>query len=228
MAQEDVLELVHASAVELADDVVAGCAEFVDRCDVAVYPPFPYLQAVGRTLGHHGLLLGAQNLYHQSNGAYTGEISTEMLLDLNVKVVLVGHSERRHVIGENDELVNAKARAALDAGLDVVLCVGETLEERQAGRTKKVNVGQLMAGLRDVAPEQIAAGDDRLRAGLGHRDGQRRHAPGRGRGPRRPAGRRVGSIRRGRRPVGPHTVWRLGQGGRAPPGCSRSRISTVG
>ena len=144
-----------ASAVELADDVVAGCAEFVDRCDVAVYPPFPYLQAVGRTLGHHGLLLGAQNLYHQSNGAYTGEISPEMLLDLNVKVVLVGHSERRHVIGENDELVNAKARAALDAGLDVVLCVGETLEERQAGRTKKVNVGQLMAGLRDVAPEQM-------------------------------------------------------------------------
>jgi triosephosphate isomerase len=78
-----------------------------------------------------------------------------MLLDLNVKVALVGHSERRHVIGEDDDLINAKARAALAAGLQVVLCVGETLEQRQAGRTKQVNVGQLMSGLREVAPEQM-------------------------------------------------------------------------
>ena len=103
-----------ASAVELADDVVAGCGQLVERCDVAVFPPFPYLQAVGRTLGHHGLLLGAQDLYHMPNGAYTGEVSTEMLLDLNVRVVLVGHSERRHVIGEDDDLVNAKLKAALE------------------------------------------------------------------------------------------------------------------
>ena len=83
-----------ASAVELADDIVAACSHLADRCDIALYPPFPYLQVVGRTLGHHGFLLGAQNVYHQSNGAYTGEVSTDMLLDLNVKVVLVGHSER--------------------------------------------------------------------------------------------------------------------------------------
>ncbi|MHC4220109.1 MAG: triose-phosphate isomerase [Planctomycetota bacterium] len=144
-----------ASAVELADDIVAGCDKFVDRCDVAVFPPFPYLQAVGRTLGHHEVMLGAQDLYHLPNGAYTGEVSTDMLLDLNVKVALVGHSERRHVIGEDDDLINAKARAALAAGLQVVLCVGETLEQRQAGRTKQVNVGQLMSGLREVAPEQM-------------------------------------------------------------------------
>ena len=144
-----------ASAVELADDVVAACGCFADRCDIALYPPFPYLQVVGRTLGHHGLLLGAQDVYHQPNGAYTGEISTDMLLDLNVKVVLIGHSERRHVIGENDELVNAKLLAALEAGLGVVLCIGETLEQREAGDTNRVNVSQLMAGLRDVAPEQM-------------------------------------------------------------------------
>jgi triosephosphate isomerase len=144
-----------ASAVELADDVVAGCGQPVERCDVAVFPPFPYLQAVGRTLGHHGLLLGAQDLYHLPNGAYTGEVSTEMLLDLNVMVVLVGHSERRHVIGEDDDLVNAKLQAALEGGLDAILCVGETLEERQAGRTRQVNVGQLMSGLRDVPADQM-------------------------------------------------------------------------
>ena len=144
-----------AGAVELADNIAAGCRDLVAHCDVAIYPPFPYLQAVGRTLGHHGLLLGAQDVFHMPNGAYTGEVSVEMLLDLNVRWVLVGHSERRHVIGEDDDVVNAKARAALDGGLDVVLCLGETLEQRQAGLTKRVNVGQLVSGLRGVTREQM-------------------------------------------------------------------------
>ncbi len=144
-----------ASAVELADDIVAACDAFVADCDIALYPPFPYLQAVGRTLGHHGILLGAQDVYHEANGAYTGEVSVDMLLDLNVQVVLVGHSERRHVIGEGDDLINAKVRAALDAGLQVVLCLGETLAQRRSGETHQVNVGQLMAGLREVQARQL-------------------------------------------------------------------------
>jgi triosephosphate isomerase len=145
-----------ASAVELADDVVAGCDRLVEHCDVAIFPPFPYLQAVGRTIGHHEVWLGAQDFWHRPAGAYTGEVGLDMLLDLNVKVALVGHSERRHVIGEDDELINAKTLAGLEAGLQIVLCVGETLEQRQAGRTKRVNVGQLMAGLRRVEPEHMA------------------------------------------------------------------------
>ena len=144
-----------ASAVELANDVVAGCSPFLDRVDVAVFPPFPYLQAVGRTLGHDGVTLGAQDLFDQPRGAFTGEVGTEMLLDLNVSQVLVGHSERRHQIGEPDDLVNRKLRAALWAGLSATLCVGETLEQRQAGRTEPNTVGQLMAGLSGVPPEQM-------------------------------------------------------------------------
>ena len=143
-----------ASAVELAQDIVAGCAGFVEQCDIAIYPPFPYLQAVGQKLGHHGLLLGAQDFYFQPDGAYTGEVSTDMLLDLNVSVVLAGHSERRHVIGEDEDLINEKVLAGLEAGLDVVLCVGETLEQREAGRVKQVNIGQLMSGLREVSGER--------------------------------------------------------------------------
>ena len=144
-----------ASAVELTEDVIAGCAALVQRCDVAVFPPFPYLHLVGKTLGHHGILLGAQDVYYEPNGAFTGEVSAEMLVDLNVAIVLCGHSERRHVIGESDEIVNLKVQAALDAGLWVTLCIGETIEQREAGDTEAVNIRQLAAGLDGVPVEQM-------------------------------------------------------------------------
>ena len=139
-----------ASAVELADDVVAACSRHVDRCDVVLFPPFVYLQAVGHRLGHHGIMLGAQDVYPRPNGAFTGEISPEMLLDLNVSMALVGHSERRHVIGESDELIAEKLHAVIDAGLPAMLCVGETLEQREAGRTDQINVHQVMSALQGV------------------------------------------------------------------------------
>ncbi len=139
-----------AGAVRLAAEIVAGCVSRLRHCDVVIYPPFPYLKAVGDVLGDGGVRLGAQDVFHQPDGAFTGEVSCAMLLDLHVRGVLVGHSERRLVIGEDDDLVNAKALAAVAAGLQVVLCVGETLEQREAGRTEEVTLGQVRAGLRGV------------------------------------------------------------------------------
>ena len=144
-----------ASAVELADDIVAGIGNLPEQCDIAVFPPFPYLQSVGRTLGHHGIKLGAQDVYHEANGAYTGEISVDMLLDLNATVVLIGHSERRHVIGEGDELINRKAVHAVEAGLDIILCLGETMTQREAGQTRQINLGQLASGLRGITAARM-------------------------------------------------------------------------
>ena len=145
-----------AAATALAGDVVAGCAGLTDRCDVVVFPPFPYLQRVGEVLGATGVILGAQDLFWTVNGAYTGEVSAEMLIDLGVRTVLAGHSERRHVIGEDDQMVNAKLRHALGAGLQAVLCIGETLEQRQAGRTEEVNLSQLANGLGDISSDLAA------------------------------------------------------------------------
>jgi triosephosphate isomerase len=144
-----------ASGVELADDLVGLEGGLHEQCDIAIFPPFPYLKSVGKTLVHSGIKLGAQDVYHQPNGAFTGEVSTEMLLDLNVGVVLIGHSERRHVMMEDDDLVNAKARASIEAGLDIILCVGETFIQREAGRTEAINLAQLEAGLREIGPQHM-------------------------------------------------------------------------
>ncbi|VAX35662.1 Triosephosphate isomerase [hydrothermal vent metagenome] len=139
----------------LARAIAAGLGE-APACEVVVFPPFPFLLAVGEALGG-SLKLGAQDCYHQPDGAYTGEVSIEMLKDCGVSVVLTGHSERRHVLGETDELVNAKTRAVLDGGLACVLCIGETLDQREAGQTDAVNEAQLRAGLAGVSAEQMAS-----------------------------------------------------------------------
>lgn len=145
------------SSATLARAIVDGLVG-MQGVDVAVFPPFPYLLAVGAILRERGstIRLGAQDAYGEPDGAYTGEVSIAMLKDCGVSVVLTGHSERRHVIGENETIVHEKTRAVLAAGLDCVLCVGERLEEREADRTDMVNEEQVRLGLRDVPPEQIA------------------------------------------------------------------------
>lgn len=142
---------VQSLAQELARKHPAGA-----KVDVAVFPPFPYLLEARAALAGSAIKLGAQDFYHESDGAYTGEVSLAMLKDVGVSVVLVGHSERRHVIGETDELLNRKLRAALKAGMEVILCVGEKLEQRELGQTDAVNAAQVSYGLAGVAAADMA------------------------------------------------------------------------
>ena len=135
-----------AAAIELAKAVAKGTPKGVD---VGVAPPFVYLDAVGQAIAGSSVLLGAQDVYFEKNGAFTGEISTDMLKDLGVKFVLTGHSERRHVLHEPGTLVSKKAHAAYAAGLIVVHCVGEKLEERDANKTLQV----VQAQLEELTPE---------------------------------------------------------------------------
>lgn len=151
------MNLDRAGAVALAERVcesVGGSA----GVEVALFAPFPYLRDVAQVIERSGCAarLGAQDLSDRDNGAFTGEVSAAMLLDCGVRTVLTGHSERRHVIGESDELVGAKTRKALESGLDVILCVGETIEQREAGQTDAVNERQTRAGLAGVSPADMA------------------------------------------------------------------------
>src|SRR5437899_8542600 len=122
---------------ELAAAVVKGCAGWAG-VRVAVCPPFPYLSVVGEVLRGSPVALGAQNVYPANEGAFTGEVSPTMIKDVGCRYVIVGHSERRHGLGETDPFINSKVHAALNAGLDPILCVGETSDQRKAGRTEAV------------------------------------------------------------------------------------------
>jgi triosephosphate isomerase len=141
-----------ADATRLAKAIVDGMS-IENRVSVAVCPPFPYLALVGEILKGSRVALGAQNLYPEKEGAFTGEVSPTMLLDLGCKYVILGHSERRHKMGESNTFINKKVRVALAAGLDVILCVGETLDQREADQTETVLDGQLIQGLAGLSAD---------------------------------------------------------------------------
>lgn len=151
------MNLNGSQAVELATQLADGFSAG-DVVEAAVCPAFPYLEKVASALSarNNPIKVGAQDFYTQPNGAFTGEVSLEMLKDVGVSVVLVGHSERRHVLGETDPLLNDKVLAALEAGMDVILCIGEKIEQREAGKTDLINAGQLAYGLAGVSAQQMA------------------------------------------------------------------------
>ena len=146
------------SSVELAKAVVSGSAGVArEKVTVAVLPPFVYLQSVVRAVSASGVAVGAQDVYFEPKGAFTGEISPAMLKDVGCTYVLCGHSERRHVIGETDELVGKKVTAALGGGLLPILCVGELLQERDAGQTEQVVERHLRTGLAGLSADKMSA-----------------------------------------------------------------------
>jgi triosephosphate isomerase len=142
-------------AAQLAQGLVEGLGS-EQRVQVAVCPPFPYLFSVAQVLKGSPILLGGQNLYPEQEGAFTGEVSPTMLRDVGCRYVILGHSERRHVLGESDAFINRKVKVALEGGLDVIFCVGETLDERQGNLTEQVLDRQVTAGLAGVTPEDMA------------------------------------------------------------------------
>jgi triosephosphate isomerase len=144
-----------ATARALAADVVKGLGD-EQRVTVAVCPPFPYLSVVADVVRGSPVALGAQNCYHEKEGAFTGEVSPVMLADVGCKYVILGHSERRHKLGESNDFVNRKVHAALDAGLHVILCMGETLNERETNRTDFVLKQQLAGSLAAVEASELA------------------------------------------------------------------------
>jgi triosephosphate isomerase len=148
---------MHTTATEakrLAKAIVDGVGG-EDRISIAVCPPFPYLALVGDILKGSRIALGAQNLYPEKEGAFTGEVSPTMLLDLGCKYVILGHSERRHKLGETDTFVNQKVRYALAVGLNVVFCVGEILDQRNANETETVLDRQLSQGLASIPADSL-------------------------------------------------------------------------
>jgi triosephosphate isomerase len=148
------MNLDRAGAVALATEI-AGRAENFPGVDLAVCPPFVYLEAVRGALGNSSVGLGAQNMYHLASGAFTGEVSPTMLKDVGCRYVILGHSERRHVFNESNADVNKKVIAALAHGLVPIVCVGEQLAEREAGRTREVIREQFEGSLAGVTAEQM-------------------------------------------------------------------------
>jgi triosephosphate isomerase len=123
--------------------------------DIVFAPPFTALQTVAEMIKGTGIALSAQNLHWEDKGAFTGEISAEMLLDLGCKYVIIGHSERRQFFGETDETVNRKLRQALNKGLHPIVCVGETLKEREAGTTNGVIERQVAGALQRITATEM-------------------------------------------------------------------------
>ncbi len=149
------MNTTRAEAVALAQAVAAG-AGASPPCDVAVIPPFPWLVPVADALKGSAVALGAQDVYSEPKGAYTGEVSPGMLQEVGCTYVLVGHSERRHVIGESDEATNHKVHAALESGLHVILCIGETLAERDRNLQERVFQRQVYSACAGLTDEQFA------------------------------------------------------------------------
>jgi triosephosphate isomerase (TIM) len=144
-----------ASVASLVEALGRGGAD-AGEVEVAVFPPYVFLVEVAQALRNSGIRLGAQDVCDRDDGAFTGEVSGHMLADCGCRYVIIGHSERRHIFGESDALTASKYAAALRAALCPILCVGETLTEREAGQTEAVLARQIDAVVAEVGASSLA------------------------------------------------------------------------
>ncbi len=147
------MNLNRQQSVELASALGRVASDSV--AEVLVCPPFVYLDGVSSAVEGTAVKVGAQDVYFEEKGAFTGEISSLMLTDLGCTYVILGHSERRHVMGETDEVVNLKVKTALAGGLTPIVCVGETLDERENGQTMDVVRRQISGSLSDLTTTEL-------------------------------------------------------------------------
>lgn len=140
---------------ELATQIVQGLRESPGSVEVVLAPPFTALTRVGETIGDSAIKLAAQNSHWDESGAFTGEISPPMLAEVGCEFVIVGHSERRHIFSESDDMIARKVAAVIKHGMRPILCIGETSDERRAGQTATVIARQLIAALKGVTEDAI-------------------------------------------------------------------------
>jgi triosephosphate isomerase len=148
------MNLVPSEAAKYASELAAAAKDA--KVKVMIAPTYVCLPAVVEAVKGSNIIVAAQNVNDHEKGAYTGEISCAMLKDIGVNTVILGHSERRQYYGETNEFINKKVLFALASGMDIDLCVGETLEEREGGRLEKVLADQINIGLEGVTEEQMA------------------------------------------------------------------------
>ena len=144
------MNMLRGEARELARGVVESTKGYAEKIDIILAPPFTALDIVGQELRGTGIMLGAQDVFWEEKGAFTGEISPGMLADAGCSWVIIGHSERRHILRETDDMVRKKIGASLGRGLNVIVCVGETLEEKEHGKTIKTVDGQVEKALAGI------------------------------------------------------------------------------
>jgi triosephosphate isomerase len=144
-----------AEAIELANVLKRELFSLEDTVDIVICPPFTALSETGEVIAESNIQLGAQDVYWQEEGAFTGEVSCKMLKDVGAKFVIIGHSERRQYFGETNETVNKKVKAALKSALTPIMCVGETLAEREKGLTFKVLDDHIQNGLEGISSQEI-------------------------------------------------------------------------
>jgi triosephosphate isomerase len=144
-------------AVRFAQDLSYMLEDFDKEADIVVCPPFTALKSLSTFIEYEKppFQLGAQNVHWEEEGAFTGEVSPLMLKELGVKYVIIGHSERRHIFGETNEMIERKVKAALKHGLYPILCVGEILEERESGKTSQVIQEQLLSAVENLSAEDV-------------------------------------------------------------------------